>query len=599
MKLTVLFPVLTALLIAGFYLFLPPLQACRLTRSRIKSAGGAARRGERAAVALVTLLYALAAFSHLGDRTAPQSALVFSEGESLTLELDGSYELSRAMVYSVLGTGGFSFSLSEDGETWSDAAALDQNYVALLKWHELTLFGRARYLRLTPYGSPELGELTLYDTSGSALPWKTRNALTDEQALTPERPSFLNSSYFDEIYHARTALEHLRGVWPYEITHPPLGKLLIGLGISLFGMTPFGWRFSGTLFGVLMLPLVYAFARRLFGRGSVPVCCALLLAADFLHFNQTRIATIDTYGVFFTLAMYYFLYCWLFPRPEGPGGAPAEGRTRDLALAGLCFGLGAASKWTCLYAGAGLGLLWALYWVERFVRDRRAAWKPFLINVDLCLVFFVLVPALLYYLSYYPYGIGKGLGGGLGMFFSRDYAKIVVDNQGYMFRYHSGVNATHPYSSRWYQWLLDLRPILYYLDYRGSARASFGAFVNPVLCWAGLIALPVLGWCAFARRDRKALFLLLGYLAQLVPWIFISRITFEYHYFPCSVFLVLALGYVFALMRDNLAAWRVPVWGLTALQSAVFVLFYPALWGAELDTAKASLLYRWLPLWPF
>ena len=190
MKLTVLFPVLTALLIAGFYLFLPPLQACRLPRSRIKSAGGAARRGERAAVALVTLLYALAAFSHLGDRTGPQSALVFSEGESLTLELDGSYELSRAMVYSVLGTGGFSFSLSEDGETWSDAAALDQNYVALLKWHELTLFGRARYLRLTPYGSPELGELTLYDTSGSALPWKTRNALTDEQALTPERPSF-------------------------------------------------------------------------------------------------------------------------------------------------------------------------------------------------------------------------------------------------------------------------------------------------------------------------------------------------------------------------------------------------------------------------
>ena len=614
MKLTVLFPVLTALLISAFYLFLPPLPGGTLPaaaeeKPRGKKERGAKRAtvrqrpaeryGERIAVVLVTLLYALAAFSHLGDTRAPQSFHAFSEGESLTLELSDSSTLSRAMVFSYLGTGGFSFSLSEDGENWTDAAELDQDYIALLKWHELSLSGRARFLRLTAHGSPELGELTLFDESGDTLSWKTQCELTDEQALTPERPSFLNSSYFDEIYHARTALEHLRGVWPYEITHPPLGKLLIGLGVSLFGMTPFGWRFSGTLFGVLMLPLVYAFARRLFGRGSVPVCCTLLLAADFMHFNQTRIATIDTYGVFFTLGMYYFLYCWLFPKAEGGSRAGAEGKLRDLALAGLFFGLGAASKWTCLYAGAGLGLIWALHWIGRFAREGRAAWKPFLFNVDVCLVFFVLVPALIYYLSYYPYGIGRGLGGGAGMLFSRDYAKIVLGNQGYMFRYHSGVNATHPYSSRWYQWMLDVRPILYYLDYKGASRSSFGAFVNPVLCWAGLIALGVLGWCALARRDKKALFLLLGYLAQLVPWIFVTRITFEYHYFPCSVFLVLTLGYVFALMRDGAGSWRIPVWGLTALQTAVFLLFYPQLWGAELNAKTASLLYRWLPTWPF
>ena len=175
----------------------------------------------------------------------------------------------------------------------------------------------------------------------------------------------------------------------------------------------------------------------------------------------------------------------------------------------------------------------------------------------------------------------------------------MLENQRYMFRYHSGVNATHPYSSRWYQWMLDVRPILYYLDYNGARRSSFGAFVNPVLCWAGLIALGVLGWCALVRRDRKALFLLLGYLAQLVPWVFVKRITFEYHYFPCSVFLVLTLGYVFALMRADTQRWRIPVWGLTALQCGVFALFYPALWGAELNVNTASALYRWLPTWPF
>lgn len=47
------------------------------------------------------------------------------------------------------------------------------------------------------------------------------------------RPAtYLNSSYFDEIYHARTALEHIENIYPYEITHPPLGKLIIGIGIT-------------------------------------------------------------------------------------------------------------------------------------------------------------------------------------------------------------------------------------------------------------------------------------------------------------------------------------------------------------------------------
>jgi dolichyl-phosphate-mannose--protein O-mannosyl transferase len=299
--------------------------------------------------------------------------------------------------------------------------------------------------------------------------------------------------------------------------------------------------------------------------------------------------------------MYFFMYRWLFPASQAePGSRPdAEGRPLDLALAGLCFGLGAASKWTCLYAGAGLGLLWALHWIARFAREGRAVRRLFGRNVCFCLVFFVLVPAAIYYAAYYPYGIARGLGGGPGMYFTRDYARIVLDNQSYMFGYHSHVNATHPYSSRWYQWLLDVRPILYYLDYNGSARSSFGAFVNPVLCWAGLPALFVLGRCALAKRDRQALFLLLAYLAQLVPWIFITRVTFEYHYFPCSVFLVLALGYVFALMRGRAERWRIPVWVLTAAAAALFVFFYPALWGAELDTQRASLLYRWFSTWPF
>ena len=70
----------------------------------------------------------------------------------------------------------------------------------------------------------------------------------------------------------------------------------MGVGIRLFGMTPFGWRFMGTLFGVGMLPLLYVFLKNLFGRTSIATCGTVLLAADFMHLTQTRLATIDTYA---------------------------------------------------------------------------------------------------------------------------------------------------------------------------------------------------------------------------------------------------------------------------------------------------------------
>lgn len=127
-----------------------------------------------------------------------------------------------------------------------------------------------------------------------------------------------------EIYHARTAYENIEGVYPYEISHPPLGKLIIAIGIELFGMTPFGWRFSGVLFGVLMLPVLYMLLKRMFGSTDICACATAIFAFDFMHFSQTRLATIDTYAVFFILLMYLFMYMYI-----------TGGRKRDLALSGL------------------------------------------------------------------------------------------------------------------------------------------------------------------------------------------------------------------------------------------------------------------------
>ena len=308
-----------------------------------------------------------------------------------------------------------------------------------------------------------------------------------------------------------------------------------------------------------------------------------------MHLTQTRIATIDSFATFFILLMYLFLYRYF-----------TEGRLRHLAACGVTFGIGAATKWTCLYAGAGLGVLWALHWIFAGVQahrdgDGRRYAHRLLGNIGFCLVFFVLVPGMIYYASYYPYGAARGLHGA-GMYFTREYAAIVLENQRFMFTYHSGLVATHPYSSRWWQWLLDLRPILYYLSYGDGTVSTIGAFVNPLLCWGGLLALPVLAYRA-VRHDRTALFLLVGYLAQVLPWVFISRLTFEYHYFAATLFLVLALGYVFDRLRQR--GYLGTVYAFTAANGVLFALFFPVLTGVTIPRDYAWNVLKWLPDWPF
>jgi dolichyl-phosphate-mannose--protein O-mannosyl transferase len=409
----------------------------------------------------------------------------------------------------------------------------------------------------------------------------------------------MNGTYFDEIYHARTAYEHTQGVSPYEVTHPPLGKLLLGIGIRLFGMVPFGWRFMGTLFGVLMLPAMYLLLKKMLGGTLIPACGTAILASDFMHFAQTRIATIDTYVVLFILLMYGFFWCyWDAPRTRRSDWLP------PLALSGVCFGLGAASKWTGFYAGGGLAVLWLIDRVSRGVRmykegKREAFVKETVELVLWSLLFFVLVPACIYYLSYWPYGTAKGMHG-LGMLFSKDYLRTVWDNQKYMLSYHSNVTASHPYSSVWWQWVLDIRPILYYLEYLpGNREQSIGAWLNPLLCWGGLCAMVCMVYQAAVKRDRAAAFILIGYLAQLVPWLFVKRVVFEYHYFPSSVFLLLALAHVFRTMELRRAGTKRMILSYAIVSVVLFAAFYPALTGIEVPRAYDLKFLKWLGTWPF
>lgn len=561
---------------------------------------------------LIPVVYGAVAFWGLGDKAAPESFCTFSEkGRYVIVELPEETAISRVTYYSGLHTGNYFLQYSLDGEKYTDEATLEQTYSDIFKWHEakLNMPGKGtKYIRIIADDLLSMGELCLYDWEGKPIPAEKLTfdkgcaPLFDEQKLVPPTETYLNSAYFDEIYHARTAYEHIEGVYPYETSHPPLGKLIIGLGIRAFGLNPFGWRFMGVLFGIMMLPFLYVFIKNLFGSTAIATCGSLIFAFDFMHFVQTRIATIDTYGVFFTILMYFFMYRYITaPRDEL---SPARRCTLPLFLSGLCFGLGAASKWTAIYAGAGLALIWLLFRIAR-ARELNGTGhgdvhkKELTRDILCCIVFFVVIPLVIYYVSYYPYGKASGMSG-VSMFFERDYAKLVVDNQRFMFTYHSGVNASHPYSSRWYQWIVDARPILYYLRSQpDNMKSAFAAFLNPLVCWGGLLAMLAMLFRTIKFKDGKALFIVIGYLAQLVPWMFISRITFEYHYFPSLIFLVLAICHVFNSFRLRDRHWRWKVCAATAACVLLFAVFYPVLTGVPTSRSYTDLL-AWIPgAWPF
>lgn len=641
----ILFPVLTLLALLGFFCWYWRTQRSPLAQQlapapqpkrRFTFAGRCHPLARRDAIPilLITCIYAVTAFAHLGSLQAPQSAWDFGDGESATFSLPESVQVSRLWYYPNLGTGKYQVEISADGTQWltlwsrtetdetgseetvyywadpegyGESYAMTQNYNQLFKWNELTFENPQyiRYLRITGQankGLLELGEVALFDLEGNRVNLSaSASPLFDEQETVPEKTTYYDSAYFDEIYHPRTAWEHIRGIEPYEISHPPLGKLIMGVGIRLFGMTPFGWRFMGTLFGVGMLPLLYVFLKNLFGRTSIATCGTVLLAADFMHLTQTRLATIDTYAFFFILLMYYFMYRYL----TLPAGAPFRKCALPLFLSGLFWGIGAASKWTVIYGCTGLVVLYFIGLYQK-LRDWPAdgetgARQPGRLKwafqiLAFSVLVFALIPAAIYTLSYLPYAWAEGDSSLTGL------VGAMWENQKYMLSYHSGVTDTHPYSSRWYQWLFDIRPILYYMDNSVPGYTTrFAAFVNPVVCWGGLLAVLACAAQAVRRRCAKALFIVIGYLAQLVPWFFIGRITFAYHYFPSVPFLILALCYVFYSLseQEELIAWKPAMYAVTAGAAALYALFYPVLAGIQIPSWYGTCLLRWLPSWPF
>lgn len=86
------------------------------------------------------------------------------------------------------------------------------------------------------------------------------------------------------------------------VVHPPLAKQIESIGGMLFGYTPWGWRLTAAIAGVLVIVLVVRMTRRLTRSTWLGGLAGLLLCADGVLFVTSRVGMLDIYQVLFVTA---------------------------------------------------------------------------------------------------------------------------------------------------------------------------------------------------------------------------------------------------------------------------------------------------------
>ena len=159
-----------------------------------------------------------------------------------------------------------------------------------------------------------------------------------------------------------------------------------------------------------------------------------------------------------------------------------------------------------------------------------------------------------------------------------------IKNTRYMLWYHSTLKAEHYYSSPYYEWPVIWMPLLDANDAISATKVSaVSCMGNPAIWWAGIpcVLITFIQW--IARRDGKAGFLTIGYLAQYLPWVILGlsggRITFIYHYFPAILFTILMMGYVIHLLLTKFPKSKIAITVYLVIAIACFFVFYPVVSG--------------------
>ncbi len=415
--------------------------------------------------------------------------------------------------------------------------------------------------------------------------------------------SYPPSAVFDEVYMGNFALDYASGAYYFDL-HPPLGKLLITLFGSLFGLlVPVDFSSIGDalppafvtlrvlpmLFGALLPAVIFLLARLLRISFSASILAGLLVVFENSLVVQSHFILFDEMLLLFGfLSLVSYLLSVRYREVN---------RNRLFWLYFCLSALFAASSASIKWTGLSFAGLIALLELARVYKE---GWSR---KTLMRIVVFVGI-FLATYFSFFAVHLRLLPRSGTGdAFMSPEFRKDLTGSEYEgrsdlrsisllekvaelnvaMLRANETIG-THEYSSRWYTWPLMKRPIYYWV---GGENQKIYFLGNPMVYWSGALALLfLLGWItrSFIVKDgqdrrRTALFIVGGYALNFLPFMFIGRVMFLYHYLPALLFGILAFVFVVDSVGKRARKWGIPLFLLVIF--LIFLYFAPLTYGIK------------------
>ena len=425
---------------------------------------------------------------------------------------------------------------------------------------------------------------------------------------------------FDEVYFGKYASDYIVGSYYFD-PHPPLGKLLIrgagylggvnsdttdyrAIGNAFEAGPRISYRLLPALAGTLLAPVIFLLLLALGFSSPVAFVGGLLVIFENSLLVQARFVSLDSMLLLFgfTSLLWYFL----------SRKVTRAKKYTFLVLSAFFSALTLSIKWT----GLAYPLIIALCEMIEVV-DWKRKWFSFKKMFGFLSVYsiFGLVVYLSVFAIHFSYLRYSGQG---NEFMSDRFQKTLLDSAYTnepavkpkaffgkffelnleMLEVNKHMNATHQYSSKWFTWPLMTRGVFYWQGIHDGVGNRYLYFLgNPLIYWVGTFSiLFLLGLVVFKkRRDKIALCIIIGFLANFIPYIFIGRVMFLYHYQAALVFSIMALCYHFENMVSEQNRRRV-MYGFLGLCIISFLFFSPLTYGFYLSDAALH-ARMWVPSW--
>lgn len=526
---------------------------------------------------IILIAYSVISFINLGSTINPNTFLRVEKTDNIIIELKNQEDIIKMKIFNGECNAKYQLYSSTDGKKYTYI----NDYVGTgaLSWQEERIISKGKYIKILFLEKSSIGEIAFYNNNKEIIKIedviynkKHIKSLNDEQNTIPNKISYMNSSYFDEIYFARTAYEYTQGMETYEWTHPPLGKLIQAIPIYINNyLSPFNYRLMGNISGILMIAVMYIFAKELFKKRKYAIFASLLMAFDTFHFAQTRMGTVDSHLILFILLASYFMVKYA-----------KNNKTFYLLLSGIFFGLSVSVKWTGLYGGIAL----AIIFFTHLVKNKKINIKNFLKGT----LFFVVIPLFIYSSLYLIFPNNK-------LNHTTNFENI-INQQKDMYNYHSKLNATHYFSSKWYTWPISYKPVWYHQEIlNNDTKETISGIGNIVIWWMGIIGFLYSLIKLIIEKDKQSFIIVVSMLSLWLPYAFIGRVMFLYHYFPVLPFMMLGIVNLFKSIEEKYKLkYLIPLYMIFVI--AFFIIYYPVISGIETPVSYIEKL-RIFDSWTF